>query len=231
MELNYAQRLGIKLNDRLSFDVSGVEVEGIVSNFRRVKWTSFDPNFFILFSPGVLEEAPKTYLASLKVSSLEEKEKIYRLISSQLPMVSLIDISEIIRKVSRIFDIMALGIKLSALLSLGMSLLVLFSVVLNHLELRKIDMKLLSFMGFSKSMLTSLFFKKFFIILLLSVILSTTVATGLSLLLLTHFLNVEYSLTLFRTLAPGLTILAILSVVILIKLKLMQSKRSLNSSF
>ena len=231
MELNYAQRLGIKLNDRLSFDVSGVEVEGIVTNFRRVKWTSFDPNFFILFSPGVLEEAPKTYLASLKVASLEEKEKIYRLISSQLPMVSLIDISEIIRKVSKIFDIMALGIKLSALLSLGMSLLVLFSVVLNHLELRKVDMKLLSFMGFSKSMLTSLFFKKFFIILFLSVILSTAVATSLSLLMLTHFLNVEYSLTLLRTLAPGLTILAILSVAILIKLKLMQSKSSKRSDF
>ena len=224
MELNYAQRLGIKLNDRLSFDVSGVDVEGIVTNFRRVKWTSFDPNFFILFSPGVLEEAPKTYLASLKVSSLEEKEKIYRLISSQLPMVSLIDISEIIRKVSRIFDIMALGIKLSALLSLVISLSVLFSVVLNHLELRKPDMKLLSFMGFSKSMITSLFFKKFFIILLLSVILSTTVATGLSLLLLTHFLNVEYSLTFLKTIAPGFSVLFLLSLCILIKLKLMQSK-------
>jgi predicted lysophospholipase L1 biosynthesis ABC-type transport system permease subunit len=125
---------------------------------------------------------------------------------------------------------MALGIKLSALLSLGMSLLVLFSIVLNHLELRKIDMKLLSFMGFSKSMLRSLFFKKFFIILFLSVILSTAVATGLSLLLLTHFLNVEYSLTLLRTLAPGLTITVFLSLVILIKLKSMQSKRYLISS-
>jgi hypothetical protein len=63
------------------------------------------------------------------------------------------------------------------------------------------------------------------------VILSTAVATSLSLLMLTHFLNVEHSLTLLRTLAPGLTIIAILSVAILIKLKLMQSKSSKRSGF
>lgn len=98
LELNYAKRLGLKLNDRLTFDVSGIEIEGVVTNFRKVKWTSFDPNFFILFSSGVLEEAPKTYLASLKVKSFEEKKSIYRLMSQHLPMVSIVDISEIIKK-------------------------------------------------------------------------------------------------------------------------------------
>ncbi len=226
LELNYAKRLGLKLNDRLTFDVSGIEVEGIVTNFRKVKWTSFDPNFFILFSSGVLEEAPKTYLASLKVKSFEEKKSIYRLMSQHLPMVSIVDISEIIKKVVKIFDIMAWGIKLSALLSLVMSVLVLFSVVFNHLELRKRDMQLLFLMGLSKAKIISIFFRKFTLLLLLSVFLSTLVATGLSYFLLTRLLNVEFSFSFANSLLPGILINLFLMSVIYLKLKLfnLQSK-------
>lgn len=52
---------------------------------------------------------------------------------------------------------MAWGIKLSALLSLVMSVLVLFSVVFNHLELRKRDMQLLFLMGLGKAKIISIF--------------------------------------------------------------------------
>jgi putative ABC transport system permease protein len=226
LELNYAKRLGIKMNDRLTFDVSGIEVEGIVKNLRRVKWTSFDPNFFILFGAGILEDAPKTYLASLKVKSFEEKKSIYREMSKHLPMVSIVDISEVIKKISKIFDIMAWGIKLSALLSLFMSILVLFSVVFNHLELRKRDMQLFFLMGLSKSKIVSLFFRKFAVLLFLSVILSTLVATGVSYFLLTRLLNVEFSFSFANSLLPGILINLFLMSVIFIKLKLfnLQSK-------
>lgn len=224
LELNYAKRLGIKLNDRLSFDVSGIEVEGIVKNLRRVKWTSFDPNFFILFPAGVLEEAPKTYLASLKVKSFEEKNLIYREISKQLPMASIVDISEVIKKISKIFDIMAWGIKLSALLSLFMSVLVLFSVVFNHLELRKRDMQLFFLMGLSKAKIVSLFFRKFTVLLFLSVSLSTLVATGLSYFLLTRLLNVEFSFNFTNSLLPSVLIFLLLNMSIYLRLKSLKLK-------
>src|SRR5690606_185301 len=41
LEMRYAERLGVRLGDRLKFDVLGEEVEGEIVNIRRVKWTSF----------------------------------------------------------------------------------------------------------------------------------------------------------------------------------------------
>ncbi|MBT6325047.1 MAG: hypothetical protein HOJ35_03700, partial [Bdellovibrionales bacterium] len=71
LEIRYAKRLGIKIGDILTFDISGIEQEGIVRNIRKVRWTSFRPNFFISFSHGVLEDAPQTFLGTIeKVDSI-----------------------------------------------------------------------------------------------------------------------------------------------------------------
>ena len=35
-----------------------------VASVRKVKWDSFQPNFFIVFAPGVLDETAGTYLTS-----------------------------------------------------------------------------------------------------------------------------------------------------------------------
>jgi putative ABC transport system permease protein len=52
--------MGIKLGDIIEFDIQGVEIKGKVVNFRKIKWASFQPNFFISFAAGVLDDAPKT---------------------------------------------------------------------------------------------------------------------------------------------------------------------------
>mgnify|MGYP006982487196 FL=1 len=65
LENRYAERMGFKLGDLLTFNVQEVVVEAIVINLRRVQWNSFQPNFFILFQPGVLEDAPGTFLGSI----------------------------------------------------------------------------------------------------------------------------------------------------------------------
>lgn len=62
VEKRFANRLGLKIGDILTFDIQDVSVKGEIVNFRTVRWTSFNPNFFIQFQPGVLETAPKTYL-------------------------------------------------------------------------------------------------------------------------------------------------------------------------
>src|SRR5690606_32005397 len=64
VEFRFAERMGLKIGDILEFDVQGVEIEGQIINLRRVKWTSFQPNFFILVQNGVLNEAPKTFIAA-----------------------------------------------------------------------------------------------------------------------------------------------------------------------
>lgn len=92
VEKRYAERMGLKLGDKVLFDIQGVEMSGEIVNFRKVRWTSFQPNFFILFQPGVLEEAPKTWLAALPSMEMTDRSSIQSDIVKLFPNVSIIDV-------------------------------------------------------------------------------------------------------------------------------------------
>jgi len=56
VEQEYAERLGLKIGDTVTYDVAGEAVTATITSLREVRWDSFQPNFFMVFSPGVLEK-------------------------------------------------------------------------------------------------------------------------------------------------------------------------------
>ena len=69
VETGLAQELQLKLGDELVFDVQGVPVRTVVASLREVNWLRPQPNFFMLFPRGVLEEAPSIYVLVTRVDS------------------------------------------------------------------------------------------------------------------------------------------------------------------
>ena len=74
VEQKYAESLDIDLGDQITIEVSGVKIDAKVVNIRRVRWTSFQPNFFVQMQPGVLERAPKTFIGTIDQLSEDEKK-------------------------------------------------------------------------------------------------------------------------------------------------------------
>lgn len=191
LEYAYAKRLGVKIGDRLVFDISGIEIEGIVTNLRKVKWISFEPNFFILFQPGVLEEAPKTFLSSFKVKNLEEKRELFVKVAELFPNVSLLDVSEIVRKITNIYDLMAMAIKFISLLSLFVALVVLVAVSFNHLDLRKREMTLYFMMGLQINRIRKIYNLEFIFLISSCVCLSLIFGSTLTIVLMKFIFDTE----------------------------------------
>jgi putative ABC transport system permease protein len=98
LEKEFAKRLKLKLGDRLVFDVQGVEVEGRVTSLRQVRWASFQPNFFVLFQPGALDEAPKSFLGTVKRIPPEAAEDIQDRVSEAFPNVTILNLKDVIGK-------------------------------------------------------------------------------------------------------------------------------------
>ncbi len=71
VEVEFAKELGLSLGDVLGFDIAGESVSATVTSLRTVEWDSFSPNFFMVFSPGVLDPYPATYIASLYVTETQ----------------------------------------------------------------------------------------------------------------------------------------------------------------
>jgi putative ABC transport system permease protein len=213
LEQSYAKRLGVKLGDQLFFDVSGIEVVGIVTSMRKVKWISFEPNFFILFQPGVLEEAPKTFLSSFKVKTIGEKREIFAKIADQFPNVSILDVSEVIKKITTVFDLMALAIKFISLLSLFVALVVLVAVSFNHLDLRSKEMTLYYMLGLKLNLIKKIYTREFSFLIFLCIILSLVFGSALTMVLMRFIFDSDAKL-IFPFVASVMVLLGLLLYVI-----------------
>jgi len=153
LEKRFADRLKLRIGDKLDFEIESVPISGRVVNFRSVNWTSFQPNFFIQFQPGSLDLAPKTYIATLPSLSSQQKLQIQDRIVEELPNVSLIDVSRLVERLRRIMEQMAWALGFMAILCLLAGFVVIYSIANHQANNRKWDIGLLKSLGASFSII------------------------------------------------------------------------------
>ncbi len=156
IETRYAKRLGIEMGDKLEFDVMGVPLTGKVFNVRKVRWTSFLPNFFIQFQSGVLDDAPKTWLASIGQKSKKDILSIQNKLYEKFPNISAVDISRVVQKILAVMKQMGWALKAMSFLCLIVGFFVLFSLASHQMSVRKKDMALLKVIGMGESQLRTM---------------------------------------------------------------------------
>ena len=147
LESNYASRLKLKLGDRIKFDVQGLEIEAVITSLRQVKWNTFEPNFFILLQPGVIDDAPKTFLMNIPELPLEKKVKVQQDIVKAFPNISIIDVTALIAKISGIVQQMTLILNVMAYLTTATGMLVIYSIAQHQALARRWDHNLLKILG------------------------------------------------------------------------------------
>src|SRR5262249_41134741 len=67
-----AKQLGVDIGGRLTFDVQGVPIDAEITSLRKVDWQSLGTNFFVVFSPGALDGAPMTFVATARTAAAAE---------------------------------------------------------------------------------------------------------------------------------------------------------------
>jgi putative ABC transport system permease protein len=129
LEHDVAKELRVKVGDVVVWDVQGVEVPTRVTSLRDVQWARFEPNFFAVFSPGALENAPKQFVLLTNVPDGVSAVRVQRSVVQRYPNVSAIDLSVIRKTISEIVDRVSMAIRFLAVFSLAMGIPVLFSAV------------------------------------------------------------------------------------------------------
>jgi len=147
LEERFAESNDFHLGDLMSFDVQGVPITAKVSSIRKIRWTEFHPNFFMSFQPGVLEDAPKTYLANVMISDLSKKAQLQSHLLTKFPDLNVIDIGQALSRGLTIALGILRPIKWTAILALLMSFFILFSVVSHNLSLRTHEIDVQKMMG------------------------------------------------------------------------------------
>jgi len=129
LEEGIAKELEVKIGDVISWNVQGVEIPTRITSLRKVVWTRFEPNFFVVFAPPVLKGAPNQYVMLAQVKDPAAVSLLQREVVNRFPNVSSIDLTAIKRTVDRIVGKVSLAIRFMALFSLAVAIPVLFSAV------------------------------------------------------------------------------------------------------
>ena len=191
VEADYAERLGLKLGDSLTYDIAGEAITGRITSLREVRWDTFKPNFFVVFSPGVLESATGTLITSVHVEP-QQRPLLVDLVR-QFPEVTIIDIEALLAQVRDVMNKASLAVQYVFLFTLAAGLMVLLAAVQATGDERRYESAMLRTLGASRSVVFQGIAAEFIVLGALAGLLAAAGATGVGYLLARQVFDLPYS--------------------------------------
>lgn len=149
LEEKIAADMKVEIGDEIVMDVQGIPVQTEVASIRRVDWSQFNLNFFMVFPPGVLESAPGFHVVTTRTPNPEASGQLQRKLASRFANVTAIDLSLILQTVRDILGKISLVVSILAGFTVLAGLPILAGVLLNGRDVRGRESQLLRTLGAS----------------------------------------------------------------------------------
>ena len=144
----FQEALHVRVGDDLTFDIAGESISAKVASIRKVKWDSFQPNFFVVFAPGVIDNTAGTYLTSayFRPTSAGTLAELAR----QFPSVSIFDIDDLLSRVRSVVDKAVFAVQSVFVFTVFAGLTVLLAAVQSSRDERRFESAMLRTLGASR---------------------------------------------------------------------------------
>ncbi|HRM81922.1 MAG TPA: FtsX-like permease family protein [Acidovorax temperans] len=150
VEEGIAETLGLKLGDRLLFDIGGVQNEARITSLRKVDWGSMRANFFVMYPVQQLEGVAITYLAAYRAPEVQGFDNA---LVRQFPNITNVDMASTINQVQRVLDQVIRAVEFLFAFTLAAGLVVLFAAVTATREERAREFAIMRAVGARASLL------------------------------------------------------------------------------
>jgi putative ABC transport system permease protein len=193
VEEDAAKGLGIDLGAILELNVQGVPIQAEVSSIRKVDWGNFSTNFYVIFSPGSLEGAPMTYVATTHVSPQDEVA-LQSAVVAAFPNVTAINIGEVLSAFARVLDRLSLAIRAVALFCLFAGALVMAAALAATRYRRLYEAVILKALGATRALIARSFAAEYALLGFVAGAIGTILASAFSWAILRYILELPWSL-------------------------------------
>jgi putative ABC transport system permease protein len=156
IEHDVARNLDVGIGDRITWDVTGIPVESVITSVRTVDWARFETNFFFVFEPGALEQAPQSSVSLVAIENDTARARLQREVVQRFPNISVIDLATVQRVLSRIVGRVTYAIRFMAAFSVGAGALVLFGAIAASRFQRVRESALLRALGATRAQVRSI---------------------------------------------------------------------------
>ncbi len=191
VEEGIAKTLGIHMGDTLTYDVAGNQFTAQVVNLRKLRWDSMRVNFFVITTPGLLEDYPASYLSSFYLPP--DRAQAGDALLKAFPNLLVIDTEAIIDQVRHIMDQIAQTLSAIFLFTLLSGLAVLYAALLATQDERIYQSAILRTLGADSRYLRRLHLGEFAVIGALSGLFAAAGAGLLGWVLARNVLEIPYA--------------------------------------
>ena len=146
LDAEVGNALNLVPGDRLTVNILGRDVEVTIANLRRINWTGLGINFVMIFSPGLLESAPQSHIATVKADPGAENA-IERAVTDRFANVSMIRVKQALARVAELIAQVATAVQVTASVALLTGLFVLAGAMAAGHQRRVYDAVILKVLG------------------------------------------------------------------------------------
>jgi len=151
VEDGIATTLGLKLGDRLKFDVAGVVTESRITSLRKVDWGSMRANFFVIYPVASLPEVPRTYMSAFKGPPQAGFDNA---LVQQFPNITSVDMRATLQQVQNVIEQVIRAVEFLFAFTLVAGLMVLLAAVTSTREDRAREFAIMRALGASGALLS-----------------------------------------------------------------------------
>jgi putative ABC transport system permease protein len=187
-----AHDFGLGIGDTITVNVLGRDIEARIASLRRIEWQTLTLNFVMVFSPGLLEHAPHTFLATVKATPAAERA-VFRTITDRFPNVTVISVRDAIRTASDVLGNIGLATQLIGLLSILAGVLVLAGAMLASQRRRIHEAVVMKVLGATRARIAGIFAWEFAALGLATALAALAVGTAAAYFVVSHLMGLQWT--------------------------------------
>lgn len=190
LEEDLAKTLGVKLGDKLVFDIAGSPLTVTVTSIRKVDWDTMRANFFAVTPPDLLDKYAANYISSfhLPIDADAPLNKLVR----DYPNLTVIDVAALMQQVRGIMQKMSSTIEYVFAFSLVAGIAVLYAALVATREERVSEATLMRVFGASRRQVSIAYITEFACIGVIAAFVAAVVANLLAYYISVKILNIPF---------------------------------------
>ncbi len=145
VEHGLAQTFGLKLGDRVRFEVAGREVEAPITSVRRLDWDSMQVNFFFIAAEGLLDDNSASLITSFHLPAAAHEFTV-RLVNA-FPNLTVIDVTAVLAQLQSMTDRLILIVQSVFVFAVLAGLVVLYAALQATHDEREYELAMLRTLG------------------------------------------------------------------------------------
>ena len=211
IERDIAIAYGLDVGDTITVNILGRDITAKIANYRRVNWNSFNINFVLVFSPGILTTAPQTYIATVILPS-DYEDNFERDMALKYPNISAVRVKEILNEAEKIVTTLALSVQIIATICLMAAFSVLVGTMIADHHRRIKESVILKMIGARRQSIITMMMSEYALLAVIAAILSFFIGNLVSYGFIDYFFNAGWQFyigwSLF-VLLPGIFVILI----------------------